>query len=144
MRGLDRIFGMGVVLLLSVSVSALAQESAVVKGTVTDSTGAVIPGAVITATNNTTGMATTLVTNQTGNYVFTGLQPGPYTLTTEAPGFETGIYRKVELRAEEPVLLSFTLELGAVATTVTVGTRAQPRSVTESTVPIDAINMGIV
>ena len=141
MRGLDQIFGMGVVLLLSVSVSALAQESAVVKGTVTDSTGAVIPGAVITATNNTTGMATTLVTNQTGNYVFTGLQPGLYTLTTVAPGFETGIYRKVELRAEEPVLLSFTLELGAVATTVTVGTRAQPRSVTESTVPIDAINI---
>ncbi len=141
MRGLDQILGMGVVLLLSVSVSALAQESAVVKGTVTDSTGAVIPGAVVTATNNTTGMATALVTNQTGNYEFTGLQPGLYTLTIEVPGFETGIYRKVELRAKEPVLLSFTLELSAVATTVTVGTRAQPRSVTESTVPIDAINI---
>ena len=43
MRGLEQIAGMGIVLLLSVPASALGQESAIVRGTVTDSTGAVIP-----------------------------------------------------------------------------------------------------
>ena len=57
MRGLDQIFGMGVVLLLSVPASALAQESAVVRGIVTDSTGAVIPGATVTVVHETTDAA---------------------------------------------------------------------------------------
>ena len=131
----------GVVLLLGLSTSTFAQANATLSGTVTDSTGAVIPGSEITVTNETTGMATTSVTNETGNYEFTGLPPGFYTLTAEVPGFETGIYSHVELRAEEPVLLNFTLELGAVDTVVVVGTRGEPRSVTESTVPIDAINI---
>ena len=67
--------------------------------------------------------------------------PGIYTLTAEVPGFETGIYSNVELRLGQPVLRNFTLELGAIDTVVVVGTRARPRSVTESTVPIDAINI---
>ena len=118
-----------------------AQGNATLNGTVTDSTAAVISSAVVTATNDTTGMATTRVTNESGNYEFTNLLPGFYTLTAEVPSFETGIFRNVELRADQPVLLSFTLELGTVDTVVVVGTRARPRSVTESTVPIDAINM---
>ena len=141
MREMHQVVLAGVVLLWGLSTSTFAQGNATLNGIVTDSTGAVIPGAVVTATNETTGMATTRVTNESGNYEFTFLPPGLYTLTAQVPGFETGIYRNVELREEEPVLLSFTLELGVVATTVTVGTRAQPRSVTESTVPIDAINI---
>ena len=64
---------------------------------VTDITGAIIPGAAIMAANDTTGMATTRVTNELGEYEFT-LQPGLYTITVEAPGFETGIYSNVEVR----------------------------------------------
>ena len=141
MREIHKVILAGVVLLLSLSTSMFAQGNATLNGTVTDSTGAVIPSAVVTATNDTTGMATTRVTNESGNYEFTNLLPGLYTLTAEVPGFETGIYRNVELRADQPVLLSFTLELGTVDTVVVVGTRARPRSVTESTVPIDAINI---
>ena len=141
MREMHQVVLAGVVLLWGLSTSTFAQGNATLNGIVTDSTGAVIPGAVVRATNEMTGMATTRVTNESGNYEFTFLPPGLYTLTAQGPGFETGIYRNVELREQEPVLLSFTLELGVVATTVTVGTRAQPRSVTESTVPIDAINI---
>ena len=130
----------GVVLLSVLSTRTLAQENATLGGTVTDSTGAFIPGAEVTATNDTTGIATTRVTSESGDYEFTSLPPGLYTLTAEVPGFETGIYTNVELRAGQQVLPSFTLDVGAVATTVTVGTRAQPRSVTESTVPIDVIS----
>ena len=141
MRGLDQIFGMGVVLLLSVSASALAQESAIVRGTVTDGTGAVIPGAEVTVIHETTDEATTGLTNESGNYEFAGLPPGLYTLTVAQPGFQTGTYSNVELRSDQPVLQNFSLGIGVVdMTLVVVGTRAEPRSVTESTVPIDAIS----
>ena len=112
-------------------------------GTVTDITGAVIPGAVVTATNDTTGISMTRVTNQSGHYEFASSLPGLYTLTAQAPGFETGIYSNVELRVAQPVLLNFTLELVVLVLDpiTVVGTRARPRSVTESTVPIDVINI---
>ena len=141
MRETHKVILAGVVLLLGLPTSMLAQENATLSGTVTDSSGAVIPGAAVTATNETTGVAITLVTNESGSYEFTRVPPGIYTLTAEVPGFETGIYSNVELRLGQPVLRNFTLELGAMDTVVVVGTRARPRSVTESTVPIDAINI---
>ena len=133
----------GVVLLLCSSTSTFAQENATLTGTVTDITGAVIPGAVVMATNDATGISMMRVTNQSGRYEFASLLPGVYTLTAQAPGLETGIYSNVELRAAQPVLLNFTLELVVLVLDpiTVVGTRARPRSVTESTVPIDVINI---
>ncbi len=135
-----RIVGWGVVLLLSVPVSVLSQVSTTVRGTVTDSTGGVIPGASVTVVHETTDEATTRLTDETGNYEFTGLPPGIYTLTADMPGFEVGTYSNVELAAGQEVLRNFTLEISAVDTTlVVVGSRAKPRSVTKSAVPVDVI-----
>ena len=135
-----RIVGLGVVLLLSVPVSVLSQVSTTVRGTVTDSTGGVMPGASVTVVHETTDEATTHLTDETGNYEFTGLPPGIYTLTADMPGFEVGTYSNVELAAGQEVLRNFTLEISAVDTTlVVVGSRAKPRSVTKSAVPVDVI-----
>ena len=135
-----RIVGWGVVLLLSVPVSVLSQVSTTVRGTVTDSTGGVMPGASVTVVHETTDEATTRLTDETGNYEFTGLPPGIYTLTADMPGFEVGTYSNVELAAGQEVLRNFTLEISAVDTTlVVVGSRAKPRSVTKSAVPVDVI-----
>ena len=138
-RGLLGVIVAGVTLLLGLSTGTFAQGNATLSGTVTDITGAIIPGAAIMAANDTTGMATTRVTKELGDYEFT-LQPGLYTITVEAPGFETGIYSNVEVRAGQQALRNFTLEVGTVETNIVVGTRAEPRSVTESTVPVDAIS----
>ena len=137
-----RIVGWGVVLLLllSVPVSVLSQVSTIVRGTVTDSTGGVIPGASVTVVHETTDEATTRLTDEIGNYEFTGLPPGIYTLTADMPGFEVGTYSNVELAAGQEVLRNFTLEISAADTTlVVVGSRAKPRSVTKSAVPVDVI-----
>ena len=126
-------------LLVGVSGVAYAQQTATLRGGVTDDSGSVITGAEITATNNATGAEVTGSTDADGAYELT-LEPGVYTITAESPGFETGIADDVELIAGQSVLRNFTLELAAVAqSVVVVGSRAEPRSVTASTVPVDVI-----
>ena len=130
---------MAALLLVGFSGVAYAQQTATLRGEVTDDFGAVIPGAEITATNNATGAEVTGSTDAAGAYELT-LEPGIYTITAETPGFETGIADDVELIAGQSVLRNFTLELAAVTTSVVVvGSRAEPRSAIESTVPVDVI-----
>ena len=137
---MHRIAGVIIVLLLIVSANAVAQDSATVRGTVTDSTGAVIPGAEVTVTNQATNQATTGGTDASGNYEFTNLPTGSYTIRVDVPGFQAGISNNVQLMAGQPVQRNFALELGTVATTlVVVGSRAEPRSAIESSVPVDVI-----
>ena len=63
--------------------------SGTIQGTVTDPTGAVVPGATVVATNNATGVKTTRETTQAGVFVISPLNPGEYTLTVSATGFQT-------------------------------------------------------
>ena len=129
-----------VLLLIGISGVAYAQQTATLSGEVTDDTGSVIPGAKVTASNNATGAEVTRSTDNFGAYELT-LEPGTYTVTAENPGFETGIADGVEAVAGESVLRNFTLALAAVTESiVVVGSRAEPRSVTESTVPVDVIS----
>ena len=127
-------------LLIGNSGVAYAQQSATLSGEVTDDSGLVIPGARITASNNATGAEVSGSTNNSGEYELS-LDPGTYTVTAENPGFEIGIADGVEAVAGESVQRNFTLALAAVTESiVVVGSRAEPRSVTESTVPVDVIS----
>ena len=127
-------------LLLASSAEVLCQDRAIVAGTVTDTTGAAVPSAEVTATNETTGIAKSVRTNQAGHYEFDSLPAGIYTFAAKLPGFETGVFTSVELHAGRQDLPVFILELSPVDTVVEVGSRARPRSVTASTVPIDVIS----
>ena len=76
-------------LCLLLSLSAFAQTSnATLGGTVSDSTGALIPGVSITATNTQTGVVTTVISNEAGAYQFASLQPGSYKVSAELGGFK--------------------------------------------------------
>src|SRR5215470_4829462 len=108
------------ILLLLVSVPALAQVNAALSGTVSDASGALIPGVEVTAKNIRTGIADTRVTNETGNFVFPSLQPGTYTLTSALSGFQTATYDNVVLGQGQQVRLNFTLQVGAAAQNVEV------------------------
>lgn len=67
--------------------AAFAQATSDVNGTVTDASGAVVPGATVTLKNTDTNATRTSTSNNAGLYTFTNLQPGAYTVSSSAPGF---------------------------------------------------------
>ncbi len=114
-----RVSTLAVVLLLGWAPLALAQETATVTGTVTDATGALIPGAEVTATNNNTGISRLAISGETGSYTLQALQPGPYTIVASLPGFsDAGI--EINLSSNQTYRENFELQVGTVATAVEV------------------------
>src|SRR5262249_44730356 len=95
---------------LFLSATGLGQSiNATVGGTVSDPSGALIPGVTVTATNTATGIVNTIVTNEAGAYNFAALQPGTYKATAELPGFQTQTFTDVQLGGAQQVTLNFKL-----------------------------------
>jgi hypothetical protein len=92
----------------------------IILGTITDPSGAVIPGATVEARNNATNETRTYVTDETGNYRFTALPSGTYTITATAGGFRTATVSDVVLRVNSQVRADIRMELGTAAETVQV------------------------
>jgi hypothetical protein len=89
-------------------------------GTVTDPSGAVIPGATITVTREGTNVAITRTSGPEGLYRIPDLIPAFYTLKAEAKGFKTLVNQHVELNVGATLRVDFKMEVGAVAETITV------------------------
>ena len=119
---LPRQLFLGMVLLIHVT--AFAQVNATVVGTVSDSTGALIPAVEITALNVNTGISTAQISNETGTYQFPSLQPGTYRVTAVLPGFQTQAFQNVQLSQGQQIRLNFTLQVVGVGETVEVTTNA--------------------
>jgi hypothetical protein len=101
-----------------------AQVNAVVGGTVTDASGAVIPRVTVTARNTSTGVAANIATNDAGVYEFASLQPGAYTVAAASTGFSTETYKDVQLGQGQQVRLNFTLQVAAGAQSIDVVVQA--------------------
>src|SRR5688500_2994892 len=99
-------------LCVSIATTVSAEVSSAVTGTVSVSTGALIPGVDITATNVNTGIVTTALTNETGSYTLPCLQPGAYRLTAALSGFQTASYSNVQLCQGQQIRLNFSLQIG--------------------------------
>jgi hypothetical protein len=112
---------------------ALAQATytAQVRGVVSDQTGAVVLNALVTITNDGTGIATTTHTNDHGIYTFTGLRPAVYTLKCEAQGFRLSERKGLVLQVDQQTSVDFSLKPPGVLATVDV-TTAPPTLDTES------------
>lgn len=91
-------------------------------GTVTDQTGAAVPGAAVTATLTSTGAAHQSVSNGSGNYTFPDMQPGTYTISVDAKGFKTSRQENIDLVSNTTTRVDVTLLPGNVSETVTVTT----------------------
>src|SRR5215472_16929901 len=105
--------------------TASAQTLGEITGEVKDPSGAVAPGASITATNTDTNVARTTVTNAAGVYSFPALVPGPYQVKVEAPGFQPVVRSNIELQVQQTARIDFTLTVGQTTQTVEVSGAAQ-------------------
>lgn len=81
-------------------------------GTVTDSSGAVVPGAKVTATNLATNVTTAVVSDASGNFVIPFLDPANYSVTAEQSGFKTAVVPSVKLDVAATVRVDLTLQVG--------------------------------
>lgn len=116
-------FAVFLALFAVVLLSPLAMRSQALQGmsgTVTDSTGGVVPNATVTATNDATNVSKTATTNSVGSYAFTDLIPGIYTVKVEAPGFQTSVHSGVGVEVAKVSTVDAVLTTGAVTQTVEV------------------------
>lgn len=107
-------------LLLATSAWAQLSTTAQVNGTVVDSSGAVVPGAKISALNAATQVATGTESNADGTFVFSGLPPGTYTMTVTKDGFQTFTESGLVLHPATVATVKATLQIGAVGSEVSV------------------------
>lgn len=104
---------------------ALAQvDTGGLMGTVKDSSGAVIPNAKVTLTNEGTSLVLTTVTRGDGTYIFTPLKIATYTVEAEATGFQKGRNTGVTVNIQQQVVVDFTLVPGALTQVVEVTSQA--------------------
>ena len=96
-----------------------------ISGSVTDSSGAVVPHAIVTIINQDTGLPRAVLTNNDGYYVVTSLPVGVYKVQAQAPGMRKAEHTGYDLPDAGNVTADFKLEVGAVNETVTVSVRGE-------------------
>src|SRR5437867_5395563 len=108
----------------TVSMSAWAQSTAQITGTVKDASGAVLPGVEVTATQTETGIARSTVSNETGVYVLPNLTLGPYKLEASLAGFRTFVQTGIVLQVNSSPVINVALQVGQVSEQVEVQANA--------------------
>src|SRR5215831_1209044 len=108
--------------LLAASLALVAQtrDTGAIFGTVSDVQGAVVPGAAVHLTSASTGQARPAKTNESGDYLFSLLPVGTYSITVEQTGFRRYERKGVLVQANENVRVDVALEVGDVQSSVTV------------------------
>ena len=111
-------------MLLSVATGASAQFASSIEGTISDSTGAIVPGASVTIANEATGTTQTVTTTGAGYYRFPALPGSTYTVRVSLSGFKTAVQEHILLQAAEIKTVNIVLESGQVKEEVTVTGKA--------------------
>lgn len=114
----------GCLLLVEPAMAQTGGQGAI-QGTVTDATGAVVPNATVTATDNASGVSTTRKSSSAGLYTITPLIPDSYTVTVTAPGFQTSKQQNIVVNGISVTGYNPALIVGSTDQTVTV-TEAPP------------------
>src|SRR6266566_5072305 len=122
-RILIRVF---LVLILSILTcgNMWAQATAQISGAVRDQSGAVLPGAEVTATQTDTAVSRKTITNETGYYVLPNLPLGPYRLEASLPGFRTFVQTGIVIQVGSSPAINVVLEVGQVTEEVAVQANA--------------------
>lgn len=105
-----------------------------ISGTVTDSSGAIIPGAAVTATSTATGTKLTAVSTAAGIYSFVSVSPGTYDVSASQTGFETTVRKGVIVTVDQSTTVNIAMKVGSVSEVVTVNETTSLVDTTNSTV----------
>jgi hypothetical protein len=108
------ILKIGALCLLGLSPALFSQTTSGLTGTVTDLSGATMPGAKVTLTSTETGAQRESTSNEAGSYEFTALQPGSYTLTFQKEGFAQITSAAIRLEVNQVARLDVSMHPGAV------------------------------
>ncbi|MDZ4797746.1 MAG: carboxypeptidase regulatory-like domain-containing protein [Bryobacteraceae bacterium] len=112
-------------LLASFAAAAIAQQDmGVITGVITDSSGASIPGARVTATQQNTGEKRELASSETGTYTIGPIRIGTWDVTVEKDGFRRAIWTGIELHAQDRVRADLQLQVGQTSDTISVTAEA--------------------
>ena len=122
-------------LVLSVAGSPLLAQISTgnIGGTVTDSTGAVLPGVEVTITNLDNGQSRLAITGDEGRYSSAQLAGGNYEIRAELAGFQAGVRRGFQLVVGQTAVVNFTMEIGSISEEVVVTGEAALVNTTSST-----------
>ena len=99
-------------------------DTAEVLGTVRDSSGSVIPKASVVLMNQGTGIQSRTAASEEGNFTFSNVKIGTYTVTAEAPGFSKAVAKDVTVNVNSRQRVDIVMQIGAVTETVEVTTAA--------------------
>ena len=111
---------------------ALGQVTGKISGTVTDESGALIPGVEVLVMNTDTGSTRTLVTGDEGRYMATDLTPGSYSVEASLAGFQTAVRSGLVLSIGREIAVGMTLKVGEISERVTVTGEAPLVQTTQS------------
>lgn len=123
MNAAHRVVCLIAVLLAATALCFAQAVNGTLLGTITDASGAAVPGAKVVATEANTGVSRSTLTTQTGYFAFPDLPPGTYNVTAEFTGFKKGVRNNVDV---------------LVNSTVRADMQLQPGDVTESIVVVDS------
>src|SRR5580692_8353324 len=127
-----------ILLVLSLVLPAICAWSqtqlATLSGTITDPSGAVVPGVSVTIVGQGTGLNRSVLTNTAGEYRFAGVPTGDYSVRVEKTGFQTQVREGVALVPASGLIINFSLTIGDLRQQVTVNANASGIDSTSSTV----------
>ena len=105
-----------------------------ITGTVNDASGALVPGAMVTARNEATGVTYTQTTTEAGLYGFPSLPVGTYTITVTLPGFKTATKTGNTLEVNTPLVINMSLEVGGITETVSIAAETEVLQTTNAVI----------
>jgi len=116
MRTLLRVYAVGLLLC-----SALLAQNSSLTGTVSDPSGAVIPNATITLSNEQTGLQRVAISDSQGRYTYDSLLPGTYRIAAKAAGFADAVVNDIEILVNQPATVAVKFEkVGSTSETISV------------------------
>src|ERR1035437_130054 len=108
-----RVVAIIVFIFLLLDLSLLAERQGRISGQISDSSGAVIVGVKVTIENRGTQVSRVLSTNNSGDYVAPGIEPGIYSISAEVPNFRKVIRERVQVEVGTDLKIDFQLTPGA-------------------------------